>query len=219
MKAIITFLFLFLFFGVDSKALTDAKTVAERYLLKGNTAVRISVETGWKRDDRVPVQLDIQGLSLTLWMDGEGRVFNDSLRRYEKEKGKRARRQELFRIDRTSGQIQRGSHTLNGRIYEQNPLRTRLRFDNLLLALELDIQRDRATLDLNGIVIPARLHLEEESGGVRELVIGERENQGQGNLLLDAQRGQLLWQDHFRLALPQKEKNRACWAEKQKKEK
>jgi len=220
MKAIIFLVFLFLFFCAEANALTDAKTGAERYLLKGNTAVRISLETGRTRDNMTPVQLDIQGLSLALWMDGEGRIFDDSPLGYGKDRGKRAVLQELFRIDKASGQIQKAGHTLNGRVYERNPVRTRLRLDDLPLALELDIRKGRAILDLDGIAIPARLHLEQESGGVRELEIGERRNRGEGNLLLDARHGRLLWQDdRTKPGLEKQRNDRARWAEKQNREK
>ncbi len=88
-----------------------------------------------------------------------------------------------------------------------------MRFSGLNAALDLDIPGGRASLDLNGVIIPVRFHLRPEADGVKELEIGFRGNRGEGRLLLDARQGQLLWEDnHARRVKGQTV--RVCWAEK-----
>ena len=206
---------LFLWAVLSSMSAPDTAKVGERYLLKGNTAVHISAETGWTRQGLTPVQLDIQGLDLTLWMDGEGRVFDEAMSASRGAEKTAFRDQALFRLDIMSGQLQTASQTLTGEIYEQNPLRTRLRFSGLNAALDLDVPGGRAALGLNGLLIPVRLHLGPDADGVRELEIGELGNRGEGHLFLNARQGRLLWEDN-RPAGVKEQTGRVCWAEKQK---
>jgi hypothetical protein len=213
MRLTVAFVALFLWAVVSSYSAPDPAKVGERYLLKGNTAVHISVETGWKRQGLTPVQLDIEGLNLTLWMDAEGRVFDEAMPAslgVEKTRG-----QALFRLDIMSGQIQAANQTLIGEIYEQDPLRTRLRINGLNAALDLDVPGGRAALELNGLLIPLRLHVRPDAAGVQELEIGELGNRGEGRLYLDARQGRLLWEDS-RPGGVKGQTDRVCWAEKQK---
>jgi len=217
MKKFMVFIWTILLFGLVSNAAIDLKKGGERYLLKGNVPVRISVETGWQRDGLIPIQIDIQGLNISLWMDGEGRVFDDARFESAGEVKNRAIRQELFHLDKNNGQLQAGGQTLSGQVYEQNGLRTRLRLDNLSLVLELDIPKGLAALDLAGIVIPVRVRLGKEAGGVQELEIGERGHRGEGRLLLDARQGRLFFEDnHTHPAADNRPSAKMCWAEIQK---
>lgn len=202
--------------GVPSSisALDTAKG-GERYLLKGNTAVHISVEAGWKRQGLTPVQLDVQGLNLTLWMDAEGRVFDEAMSASLGAEKTAIRDQALFRLDIMRGQMQTATQTLTGEIYEQNLLRTRLRFSGLNAALDLDVQGCRAALDLKGLLIPVRLHLGLNADGAQELEIGELGNRGVAHLFLDARQGRLLCEDNRPGGVKEKT-GRVCWAEKQK---
>lgn len=109
------------------------------------------------------------------------------------------------------GQMQTTTQTLIGEIYEQNPLRTRLRFSGLAAALDLDVPGGRAALDLNGLIIPVRLHLGPNADGVQELEIGELGNRGEGHLFLDARQGRLLWGDNHPGRVKE-QTGRVCWA-------
>ena len=217
MKKFMAVVWAILLFGLVTNAAIDSKKGEDRFLLTRNAPVRISVETGWQRDGLIPVRIDIPGLHLDLWMDGEGRVFDDARLESGKTGKIPASRQGLFSLDKTSGQLQAGGQTLSGQVYEQNPLRTRLRLNNLALALQLDIQKGRAALDLNGIIIPARMRLGQEVDGMRELEIGELGEGGEGRLFLDAGQGRLFFEDgRTRPAVKNQQTNRLCWAEKQK---
>lgn len=120
----------------------------------------------------------------------------------------------MFRLDKASGQLQAGGQTLNGQVYEQNALRTRLRLNNLALALQLDIQKGRAALDLAGIIIPVRVRLGKEAGNMRELEIGERGHRGGGRLMLDASQGRLFFEEiQARPAAGNQQSDKMCWAE------
>jgi len=200
---------------VSSISAPDSVNIGERYLLKGNTTVNLSVETGWKRQGLTPVQVDLQGLNLTLWMDGEGRVFEDSISASRGAEKAALRDQALFHLDGIRGQMQTATQTLAGEVYEQNPLRTRMRFGVINAAVNLDIQGGRATLDLNGLIIPVRLHLGPAADGVQELEIGERGHRIEGRLYLDAKQGQFLWEDNRPRGVKE-QTGRAVWAEKEK---
>jgi hypothetical protein len=200
---------------VSSFSAPDPAKVGERYLLKGNTAVHISVETGWTRQGLTPVQLDIQGLNLTLWMDGEGRVLDEAISATRGDEKSEIQDQPLFRLDTMRGQMQTATQTLTGEIYEQNSLRTRLRFNGLNAALDLDVPGGRAALGLNGLLIPLRLHVGPDAAGVQELEFGELGNRGEGHLYLDARQGRLLWEDN-RPDRAKEQTGRVSWAEKQR---
>ena len=189
--------------------------VGERYLLNGNIFVHISVETGWKRQGLTPVQLDIQGLNFTLWMDGEGRVLGEAISATRGAEKSQLPDRALFRLDTMRGLMQNTTQTLTGEIYEQNSLRTRLRFNGLNAALDLDVPGGRASLDLNGLIIPVRVHLGPNADGVQELEIGGLGNRGEGHLYLGARQGRLLWEDN-RPGRVKERTGRVCWAEKQK---
>jgi len=206
---------LFLLGVLSSFSAPDSAKAGERYLLKGNTPIHISLETGWKRQGLTPVQLDIQGLNLTLWMDGEGRVFEEAMSTSQGVEKTEFRDRSLFRLDTMRGQMQTATQTLTGEIYEQNPLRTRLRFRGLNAALDLDVPGGRTSLDLNGLIIPVRVHLGPNADGVQELEIGELGNRGEGRLFLDARQGRLLCEDNRPGGVKEKT-GRVCWAEKQK---
>jgi hypothetical protein len=211
----LAFVTVFLLGVFSSFSAPDSAKVGERYLLKGNRPVHISLETGWKRQGLTPVQLDIQGLNLTLWMDGEGQVFDEAMSASQGAEKTASRGQALFRLDIMNGQMQAATQTLTGEIYEQNPLRTRLRFSGLNAALDLDVPGRRAALDLNGLLIPVRLHLGPNANGVRELKMGDLGNRGEGHLYLDARQGRLLWED-TRPGMVKEQTGRVCWAEKQR---
>ncbi len=215
MHRALVFVAVFILGVVASFSTPDSAQVGERYLLKGNSPVYISLETGWKRQGLTPVQLDIQGLSLTLWMDEEGRVFDEAMS-VSRGVGKTAfQGQALFRLDILLGQMQTASQTLTGEIYEQNPLRTRLRFNGLAVALDLDIPGGRAALNLNGLIIPVRLSLGPKADGVQELELGEMGNRGEGRIFLDSRQGRLLCEDN-RPGGGKEQTGRLCWAEKLK---
>jgi len=215
LRRALVFIPVFLWGVVSSFSAPDSAKVGERYLLKGNMPVHISVETGWKRQGLTPVQLDIQGLNLTLWMDREGRVFDEAMSASQGAEKTAFREQALFRLDMMRGQMQTATQTLIGEIYEQNPLRTRLRFSGLAAALDLDVPGGGAALDLNGLLIPVRLHLGPNADGVQELEIGDLGNRGEGRLFLDARQGRLFREDN-RPGRVKEQMGRVCWAEKQK---
>lgn len=205
----------FLWGVVSSFSAPDLAKAGERYLLRGNTRVHLSVETGWKRQGLTPVQVDIQGLSLTLWMDGEGRVFEEPMSASRGADKTAFRDQALFHLNSLSGQIQSATQTLAGEVYEQNPLRTRLRFSGLNAALDLDVPSGRATLNLNGLTIPVRLRLGPKAAGVQVLEMVEMGHLGNGRLYLDSGQGRLLWSDNRSTRMNER-MGQVVWAEKQK---
>lgn len=218
MKKIIVTLWTIMSFNISANAAIDQKNGEGRYVLKGGASVSISVETGWQRNGLIPVLVDFQGLNLSLWMDSEGRVFYNPRLGSGKIKMKKALRRELFRLDMVSGQLQAGDRILTGRVYEQNALRTRLRLDNLILAIQLDIQKGQAALDLDGIIITVRLRLGKEADDVRELKIGEQRYGGEKRLFLDERQGCLFYEEsRVRPAMYTRQSKKACWAESQKK--
>ncbi len=217
MKSNIVSAWVIMLFSMASNAAIDLKNGDGRYILKGNAPVRLSVETGWKREGLTPVRVDIQGLNLLLGMDGEGRVFDNVRLQFGRGKIKTVVRRELFRLNKTSGQLIAGEKVLTGRVDEQNALRTRLRFDNLMLAIHLDMQKGQAALDLDGIVILIRMRLGIEADDGRELMIGERGHRGEGRFLLNARQGRLYYEDNRILpAVDDRQSDEACWAERQK---
>ncbi len=167
-------------------AAMDSNRGEDRYALTISSPVLISVDSGWQRDGLIPVRIDVTGLLIDLWMDGEGRVLDDG--RLESGAG------ELFRLDTSSGRLQAGGRTLNGRVYERNALRTRLSFSIPATALLIDIERRRSSLDLGGIIIPARVHVGQDVSGMRELEIGSTGDGAHGRLLLDSGRGRLYFE-------------------------
>jgi hypothetical protein len=206
-----------LLFSVATNATISSNGGEDRYVLTRNAAVRISVDSGWPRGCLTPVRIDIPGLHLDLWIDGEGRVFNE----VRLDSGKIDETQdfghELFRLDIANGKLHAGGQTLNGRIYEQNALRTRLRLPKVEMALLLNIVKDLAVLDINGIIIPVRVHAGWEVSGMRELEIGLRGGRGEGRFFLDAGQGRLFFEDGNALPSAGKPRaNRVCWAVKQK---
>jgi hypothetical protein len=189
----------------------------ERFLLKGNTPIQISIESGWKRDGLTPVILDISGVSLSLYMDTEGRI-GDEMMFEPSRNGKTALRgTELFRLDAESGELRNSDRTLSGEVYERNNLRTRLRLNAPAAALDLNIALHRATLDLNGFKIPVRVHFGPEAGGVRKLDIGDPGNHGETRLYLDIKQGRILLESFrsHRLKMTGAA-GLECWAEKVK---
>jgi len=217
MKKITVVVCTILSFNLLIHAVLDSEKNDERYLLTGNASVRIAVETGWQRHGLTPVRIDIHGLCLDLFMDGEGRVFDEDLMEAGMVEKIRSIRPGLFSLDKSKGLLQANDQTLSGQIYEQNALRTRLRLDKLALALRLDIPKGRAALEMNGIIIPVRMSLGKKDGGLQEISIGKMNQRGEGRLFLDAVQGRLFFENnHARPAAGKQQNRRVCWAEKQK---
>jgi hypothetical protein len=198
-------------------AASDSKRGEDRYILTRNAPVLVSVDYGWQKDGLTPVRIDIPGLHLDFWMDAESRVFDDALRGSRKNQQIQALGHELFRLDTANGRLEAGGKILNGRIYERNALRIRLRLSNPAMALLLDIKKDRSALDLDGIIVPARVRAGKETSGLRELEIGSRGDRGEGRLFWDAGQGRLFYEAGNGLTDPEKpQAGRVCWAEKQR---
>jgi hypothetical protein len=189
----------------------------ERFLLKGNSPIRVYIESGWKRDGLTPLILDISGVSLSLFMDAEGRVGDEMIFESSRDGKTSLRGTELFRLDVENGKLQSGDRTLSGEVYELNNLRTRLRLNAPAAALDLNVVLHRATLELNGFKIPIRVHLAPEVDGVRKLDIGNSGNHGDSRLFLDVKQGRLLSESSRPNRLNMMDAaGRECWAEKQK---
>jgi hypothetical protein len=217
MKKFAAMVWAVLFFNLLINAGPDAKKNGERYLLTGNASVRISIETGWQRHGLTPVRIDFHGLRMDLFMDSEGRVFDEAMVEAGMVEKTRAIRPGLFSIDKSKGLLRAGSQTLSAEIDEQNALRTRLRLNKLALVLRLDIPKNRAALEMNGIVIPVRMSLGRKDGGLQEINLGAMNQRNEGRLFLDAGQGRLFYEnDHARPAAGKLQNRRLCWAEKQK---
>lgn len=161
----------------------DSAKGGEKFLLKGNAPVLLSLETGDTAKGWTPARLDVQGLVFTFWMDESGRVFEE-----------RGGESLLFRLDIGRGQMRNAARILTGEFLEQNSERTRLRFYRLNAALILGIPEGRAALNLKGLVIPVSVLFGPEADGVRELGIGDRRADGQPHLYLDTRKKQLFWE-------------------------
>ena len=163
-------------------AVMDSAREEDRFLLKEDGPVILSLETGASRENWTPVSLDLQGLQFTFWMDAEGRVFP-----------KKARESLLFRLDMAFGRMRNPARNLAGICIERNSWRTRLMFNDLNAALILDVEDGRAALDLRGLVIPVPVLFGPEADGVRVLRIGDERASGQASLCLDLRKKQLFW--------------------------
>ena len=159
-----------------------------RYPLEGRNVVTISVETGWEREGMIPVVLVMEGLSVRLAMRADGRVYEDRILP-ARGKDDRAAGREIFRIDTASGRVVGAGAVLRGEVYERNALRTRMRLKDVEVAIRVAGAGRRVSLELAGMEIPVRAHLQEGADGVVELVMGEIGPGGPERLILDGERG------------------------------
>ena len=94
------------------------------FVLQGNTNLRVSIETGWERDGRIPVVVAFGGLNVYL------RVNAGDL---DQNTGIETRVSELLVDDMNLDFI----------TYEQNPLRTRMKLSDNSRPIQLKIDRNR----------------------------------------------------------------------------
>lgn len=154
----------------------------ERFEFQRAPEIRVSVDSGWQRDGRTPVQVSLPGFYLELSMDERGRVFREDSTRSQ---------QVLFVLNPASGEMRAGETVRTGRVMERNALRTRLRFPATATAILLDMKSGHARLDLGGIAIPLLLRTKTNAAGERELRIGLGNAPERGRWLLDPQEGSL----------------------------
>lgn len=194
----------------------QTKSTTERFLLRGNTPIQVSVETGWARDGLTPVILDIDGVSLSLYMDAEGRVGDEMMFDISPDGKSALRGIEYFRLNVEEAKLVNRDRALAGQAYERNKLRTRFRL-NVPAALELNVTGHRATLDLGDFEIPVRAHCGPETNGIRKVDLGEPGNRGDVQLFLDVKQGRLMAASSRPGRLRMKDAaGGECWAEKPK---
>jgi hypothetical protein len=163
----------------------------DSYQLRSPVSVTISVEPGWQQDGLIPVQFEMDGLELTFWMTDTGLVYEEQADVSQKDHEDPTMRHALFLIDMGNGNLRSGNRSIDGRVYERNLLRTRIRYDNILAGIQIDIEKNKALLNVNSVVIPVRLHAGQEQSGTREMQIGQQSVPRHSSLILSESRGLL----------------------------
>jgi len=143
------------------------------YLQSGSN-LRISIETYKAQKGWTPVIVSVAGAEVSARMDGQGRVFREGTApsavmdrpRPVLPKGRvdtgwagpAAGGLPLFVINFEKGNIQLGRETHAIRVYEQNPVRTRLMIaeGTIALPLRMDAKSKAWQLRIGGLEIPAR---------------------------------------------------------------
>ncbi|MCP5047984.1 MAG: hypothetical protein GY940_12480 [bacterium] len=102
------------------------------FLIRAAPSIRVSIEQGWEKNGWIPVVLAVGNLELYFRMNKEGEVTGVT-----NVTGKR------WRVDPDNAGIRVGGANLPFTIYEQNPLRTRMRLTDNAEPVLLAIDREK----------------------------------------------------------------------------